>query len=287
MKLPKAFLTDLRAVQEFYAAREFGDASETRSSPTKTTESFLRLEQLLIKHREETRARVDARRAVLSKDHVLFCPVGLFGPIGLGRRETAYTRTLAWLLNPSPEIGGDHGFGAAILEALMHHLTGLACAGSFTVVSVDAEHPLAGGATARSGRADILVQGGWSSPPSRGGGRFKVVIEAKIDANEGEDQLSRYEKALEPFVAGGGKVFYVYLTPDGRDEHTAGRDWENLSFMRLARILTHCADRLRDCAGYPILRLFIVSLLRDVDRIGSSALDSLYAMDEYLNEFEA
>lgn len=283
MDVSKDFLRDLRTVHDSYGpgGPPPGEASSVRM------DDLLHLERLLKDYREKTNARVESRLASLPKDHVLFAEIGLFGPLGLQRRETAYTNTLAWLLNPAPRSGGNHGFGASVLHELLRYLTGTTEELAFTVDAVEAEHPLMGAASDRPGRADVWIQGRWSSPHPRPGGRFIVVIEAKVDAAEGDDQLSRYEVALQAHRDRGDEVYFVYLTPDGRDERTAGRhDWRNMSFNDLAKILTRQLDPLRDRAGHPILRLYIVSLLRSVWGAAASR-KNLYVLDEYLSDFEA
>ena len=61
------------------------------------------------------------------------------------------------------------------------------------------------------GRFDVLAEGTWEE---EGRGGWMLVIEAKVDAWEGKDQLLKYETWLEANSAG-RDVFLAFLTPDG------------------------------------------------------------------------
>src|SRR5437867_2303238 len=69
-----------------------------------------------------TKWRKDCLRelADLHPEHPARSPVSLFGVMEMGRLEVAHTRTLAWMLDPNCQ----HGFGDALLRALLPHVCG-------------------------------------------------------------------------------------------------------------------------------------------------------------------
>jgi hypothetical protein len=117
----------------------------------------------------------------LPADDPLRCPISLFRTMDHGRLETAHTRTLAWLLDPT----GEHAFGDKLLAALLLHLSTSAAFDMLTVKRVERELRISNDRADASGRLDVFVEGQWSigmSAPSP----WTLVIEAKIDAGEGE-----------------------------------------------------------------------------------------------------
>ena len=176
-----------------------------------------------------------------------------------GRLETAHTRALAWLLDPSKE----HDFGSKLLEALLERVEGQRH--PLEVRRVESEFLIdQPGKSEATGRIDVFAEGNWSD------GRGKripwlLVLEAKIDACEGEGQLSRYEAWLESF-ADDRKVLRVFLTPAGRQTETAREDWFLLSFQELVETFRAASDELQDKPGYHYLRLYLAGVLRDVCR---------------------
>ena len=96
------------------------------------------------------------------------------GVIGLHRDELVHSRLVGWLLDPC----GHHGLGPRVLKAVLTH-AGLRCEG--TVRPERARVALE--VVVQEGRMDIVVQG-----PG-----FYLVIENKVDAEEGLDLLSTRE----------------------------------------------------------------------------------------------
>ncbi len=126
---------------------------------------------------------------------------------GLGRDELKHCSLLAWLLDPH----GDHYQGAAFLELFIRQCINSQLApkpaidtGDLSCTRVQTEHPIG------DGRVDVLIRGK--------GGTFTLAIEAKIDAGEQEEQLSRYRKSLPK-----GSVL-AFLTVDDREPHSGQAD---------------------------------------------------------------
>src|SRR5262249_23721180 len=137
----------------------------------------------------------------------LSCPISLFGTLSLRRTETAHTSALAWLLDPTKP----HGFGSALVDALLAHLLKTTACDTVTVHSVAKEHPVAVGD--KAGRLDIFATGeGYEQSLNHVG--WLLAIEAKVDASEGDGQLELYDK----WIAGhkyGRQPIRVFLTPHG------------------------------------------------------------------------
>ena len=149
----------------------------------------------------------------------------LLSIIGRGRRETYHSAILAWLLNPS----GRHGLGTSFLRALLVEAQvpgGIADDGLVAAVpAIEVE----GGTS----RADIIVR----SPG------LHVVIEVKVDAREGDEQLQRlYNDHASPSAS------FIFLTPRGRPpsscEPGIAELWARLSFRTVKAALEQVlADR--------------------------------------------
>lgn len=142
---------------------------------------------------------------------------------GLGRDEFRNTAVLAWLLNPR----GSHGFGDAALNILLEQIN-LQFGGGFSLSPSDFCHVRVekNPDGEISNRVDIEIDSK----------NFYLIIEVKIDAQEGINQLQRYGD-LAKMQAGYRPWAIIFLTPDGRAAKTAGQylakilpiSWSNLS----------------------------------------------------------
>jgi hypothetical protein len=86
---------------------------------------------------------------------------------------------------------------------------------------------------------------------------WRLVIEAKIDAEEGEDQLSLYDDWLALYQQP-TEVLRVFLTPDGRKPQTSSAEWQILSFLDLASVFRRVSG-LQDKPGYHFLRYYLTA----------------------------
>lgn len=126
---------------------------------------------------------------------------------GLKRNEVRNSAVLAWLLNPR----GSHGLGDMALRGLLTE-----------VRKFEPSFPEQSGKSCR-----VRVE---SNPDGESNNRidieiddsqFYLIIEVKIDAPEGTQQMERYGKIAE-VVAGQRPWALVFLTPKGRASQTAG-----------------------------------------------------------------
>lgn len=187
-------------------------------------------------------------------DDPLHSPVSLFGTMGYRRLETAHTRTLAWLLDDK-----EHGFGSKLLEALLLYLLRGRQIRVTKVDKVESEHAI------YKGRFDIFAEGCWREE-GRGEMRWVLVIEAKIDAEEGKGQLDRYDEWLKKQkYTSETKILRVFLTPRGRECKTKSSEWKSLSFSDLVGVFRGVSD-LQDKPGYHFLHYYLAGVLRDICR---------------------
>ncbi len=263
--LSAAFLSDLAQV---YA-----------TLPVASDATLLFLANRFDKWRRMTRELVSRQLAELDKDDPLFCRISLFRTMDAGRLETAHTRsTLAWLLDPCKN--DEHGFGDALLAALLGRLADRDHFDRLHVERVASEHLLDG--SAGEGRLDVLAEGEWESMGERV--RWVMVIEAKIDAWEGEGQLDKYDEWLDAHAAG-RETYRVFLTPDGRPPESGCDEWKALSFLQLVQIFRTVYGRLRHAPGFHFLRFYLAGVLQDIcgwpRNVGGNAADP-YAVASYL-----
>lgn len=142
---------------------------------------------------------------------------------GLGRDEVRNSAVLAWLLNPQ----GSHGLGDAAMLGLLGNLR-----------RFDSRFPSHCSAYCR-----VRVE---SNPDGDRGNRvdieiddvhFYALIEVKLGAPEGEEQLKRYGD-ISKQLAGARPWALVFLTPRGVKSNTAGHhadrvlpmSWQQLAF---------------------------------------------------------
>lgn len=156
----------------------------------------------------------------------------MFEAAGVGRYEIRHSKILAFLLNPSEQ----HGLGDYLLKLIIKEAAKLSrhhgkpnqlelALGDFDDVIVRTEDM----------RIDILA---WSER-----NKIVTVIENKIDAGEGKDQLPSYRKKIENDTR--FKEFrklYIYLTQDG-DQPSDSEWWVPVSYEVLLEYLNETLQR--------------------------------------------
>ena len=267
--LADTFLADLDAV--------YTDArTSDRHLREVAVADLVSLGEALTAWREHNRLLLANYLARLPADDPLLNPVSLFGTLDYGRLETAHTRALAWLLGDR-----EHGFGFRLLEALLSHL-GFGV-GTVHAGRVESEVPIrTGHHTGEGGRLDIFAEGRLIFPADDC--TWTLVIEGKIDASEGEDQLARYDEWIERRTPA-DHTLRVFLTADGREAQTSSEGWQSLSFLELATVFRRTTAGLSDRPGYHFLRYYLTGVLRDVCGVPvpvSADCESPYAAVDYL-----
>jgi hypothetical protein len=192
----------------------------------------------------------------LPSDDPLFNPVSLFGTIDYGRLEIAHTRALAWLLGDH-----EHGFGSKLIESLLLYLLPGRQISLTQTPRVEREYQVQFGRLSTDlGRIDILAEGCWEESGKEVS--WRLALDAKIDAEEAEKQLSRYDEWLEQ-CAQPAEVIRVFLTANGREARTSSAQWQTLSFSELVSVFRRVPG-LQEKPGYHFLRYYLTGVLRDV-----------------------
>jgi hypothetical protein len=116
----------------------------------------------------------------------------------------------------------------------------------------------------RIARIDVFAEGDWTG---QGGKRipWRLVLEAKIDALEGEEQLSRLDDWIDS-LEDDRQTLRVFLTPEGRKPDTSQKKWFPLKFQELVETFRAASEELRNEEGYYYLRFYLAGVLRDICR---------------------
>jgi hypothetical protein len=207
--------------------------------------------------RSQKCAQVNELWQELPSDDPLFCPISLFRTMDSGRLERAHTNTLAWLLDPRKE----HGFGAALTEALLSWVAG-ADSRRMKVDKIRSEHPIEMPEEGGRGRIDVLATGGWLDGANETHG-WVLALEAKIDAGEQDGQLAIYDQWLNSQYPNDTKL-RVFLTSDGRAAETSANDWAPLSFLKLVCLFRRAVGGLKEKPGYHFVRFYLSGVLQDI-----------------------
>jgi PD-(D/E)XK nuclease superfamily len=229
--------------------------------------AFIKLDaawHTLSKQLKAERAELESR---IKLDDPLRLRVDLLTPLGRQLSETSHTRALAFLLDPL----GSHGMGKKPLLALLKALgtnpyakriATLLAQTSPRFVSVRPEYYFLESAN-YAGRCDIRIE-------LRGQRRRAlIIIENKIDASEGRDQLRWYEKhASEWEKHNKGAVLLLYICrPLGmrgeRRGPTSGR-WSVVDHALLASVLGNLWRGQKTATGANWLSLYVATLVHGV-----------------------
>lgn len=251
-KLPLTFVKDLEGA--YAHAQAFSP-----QQPVISVADLTSLAEDLKMWRSHHQRLLQQYLAQLPSDDPLRGLVSLFRTMDYGRLETAHTRALAWMFDDQ-----EHGFGNQLLEALLRHLLKDRQIRLTHVDQVESEYPVDyGPARTEVGRIDVLAKGRWEEMGKEVS--WLLVIEAKIDAEEGEEQLSQYDDWLERYPEP-IEVLRVFLTPDGRAPQTSSAEWQVLKFVDLASVFRRVSG-LQDRPGYHFLRYYLTGVLRDICRL--------------------
>ena len=248
VSLPVLFFKDLETVYPHAQAASLQQSTISAADLTSLAED-------LKKWRSQYQLLLQGYLAQLPSDDPLLSPVSLFGTMDYGRLETAHTRALAWLLGKR-----EHGFGFKLVEALLRRLLEGRRIRVTRVDKLESEYLVnCGPASTDLGRIDVLAEGRWEELGNEV--TWRLVIEAKIDADEGEEQLSRYDYWLKQYSE--PEIHRVFLTPNGREPRTSSSQWYALSFVELASVFGRVPG-LQGTPGYHFLRYYLTGVLRDI-----------------------
>lgn len=165
---------------------------------------------------------------------------------GLKRDEVRNSRVLSWLLNPR----GSHGFGDKLLVALLAEINQHLAKNEQPILGLTVskncrvkEEQCPDGD--QSNRVDIEISDA----------NFYLLIEVKIQALEGEQQLARYGDIAAKRAV--NKPWgMIYLTPRGNQSKSAGK-WIDkvtpMSWQQLAHILANALPKKKETEAHAMV----------------------------------
>jgi len=209
-----------------------------------------------------------------NNDHPLFLSFSLFEPMGREESEVHYTKTLAWFM-VNDQGAPKHGFGRGVFNCLfpLFYDADINLVKRYQVEAEKCEEE------ERRNRFDIKILGKFQS-----GEEFSIVIEAKINADEGEEQLKRYEEQCSLSTK------LVFLTPDGREPKTTKNKnrWKFISWQQIAINLLRFMESFKDKAakpeGFHLLKYFTAAIIREID--GAGIEDNPINLISYINKLK-
>lgn len=168
----------------------------------------------------------------------------LFAPLDFTRAETSHTRVVAWALSPSRLHASLCDRPLRAFLSLLNE-RGARC-GDFVGTDLSRVRAAPERWAGEFGRVDI-----WLSLPG-----WEIPIEAKIDADERENQVSDYNEAID-YLTPSREGFPVFLTIDGHDSESEAI---TVSFADLSRAWLPIAFA-GESADHLYLRAYIKSVL--------------------------
>ncbi len=225
--------------------------------PKEMRELGKELDHAVMEARKNARSLVEGHRKEFPASP-LFSSCSLLRPLGQNRRELQVTQALGWLLDPK----GEHGFGGLLLRAFLSTISDKDEAARVVSSAVDGDISVyTEFALNESCRADILITAGGSA----------VVVEAKIDAAEGQSQTDRYSRDFGKRYA---VCAYVYLTPNGKQP--ASVHFTSVRYLEVARAMIRVLPTAGHAEGFHYARYYLAGILEEFCDISpSSNLDEV------------
>lgn len=179
----------------------------------------------------------------------------VFAAVGVDHYETKHSAFIAEILNPN----GSHGQGAVFLSSFLK----ICCQPGFDFllqgVKVYSEF------ATDSGRIDILV----TNDKKQG-----LIIENKIYAPDGDEQLMRYNDDAKRLFPNGYKI--LYLTPNGNKasaQSAKGVDYQPISYR--TDIITWLKECVRLSVQLPLIRETLIQYINYIKRLTNQDMDNI------------
>lgn len=230
------------------------------------------LDDFLPRCNEKIAASLKNKIEKLNNDSPLFCPISLYQGIDGGRMEVSHTRTLCWLIDPGERES--HGFSSNVMiKAFLEHAAPEFAGRITQVISVRTELVALGCAKRGSrhkkkkkyGRLDIIINCKLKSNDIETKG--VVLVEAKVDAKEGENQLESYEQWLTEYCEENqiteGDRLMVFLSRH-KETTTNKKKWAHLSYLNLFESFSKVLANNTEKHGYHFLRYYLAGIMMDI-----------------------
>lgn len=244
-------LSSARSLLDGWRAFQSGSTAFDAETARKLLEGFRGLQhpaplkQALPVNIAAIRRLLDGMSGPLTKARQSGAFINPWAVAGLGRREVPNAAVLAWMLDPRQS----HGQGAACLLALLEKVRQQAPVWAFQpdhlrACRVEAEHRPLG---SDRDRVDIVVEG-----PD-----LLIFVEVKIDAGEGEAQISRYAESAQKVAAVRAatglppvRPLVIFLSPRAPSESVA--DLVHLTWRDVSAALSEVAASAEGHASFLI-----------------------------------
>lgn len=230
--------------------------------PSENADVIASFQPLLDVFREQTVQRASSYLNELQRTdprHPVFEAISLLAPMQRETWEVHHTQVLAWLLNPSYP----HGFGLSMLQRLISET--FSKQEFLPVEALDQLQIRPEFRCYENYRIDLWVECRMLSQ-----GKYiplLMALEAKVQAEEQQEQLSHYDQAIFHWQSQHAKnaiVQRIFLTPDARYASSSKESWIPMDYMGLARILWSVGRHRSDAPAYMYLRYYISSIYQDI-----------------------
>lgn len=178
----------------------------------------------------------------------------VFAAVKVDHYETRHSAFIAELLNPE----GSHGQRTTFLSSFLK----VCCPKDFefSLLGVEVYTEF----STDSGRIDILV---------RNNKKQGFVIENKIYANDGEEQLIRYNDKAHELFPNGYKIFYLTLNGEEASEQSAkGVDYLPISYQ--TDIIKWLEECVRKCVCLPLIRETLIQYINHIKKLTNQDMDN-------------
>ncbi|WP_461241066.1 PDDEXK-like family protein [Paucilactobacillus sp. N302-9] len=156
----------------------------------------------------------------------------IFNILGLQRNEIRHSNFIAWLVNPS----ANRVFGDYFLKKILLTVIKNGSVNDLSELNVMLNDYSDATVLREYHNIDILIKSANQ--------RTKIVIENKIDSQQHDQQLQRYQKFVQKNSNKDDKLIFIYLTIDGDDPKAEG--WQRLSYTDVLEILQNMMNRAYD-----------------------------------------
>lgn len=199
----------------------------------------------------------------LNKLDALLAKFNLFGVLRADRNELRHSNMLAWLFTPSEKHGLDEQFLRRWLMQVLHSASENTSFSEGTVspVWIDAASISAVRVRREWQNLDIIID--FTAAVSGKSEHWVIVIENKVNAQQGKSQLQRYRSLVEEQFKHADQFSFIFLTKN--EERPADSKWITSTYEDVLRALEICVSTRRDTIGREPLFLIeqYIELLKD------------------------
>jgi hypothetical protein len=165
----------------------------------------------------------------------------IFHALRINRAEIRHSNFLAFILNPAESHGQGHLFLKPLLMDILKSTP--PALRPLSPIKLDGTDLRGVDVKREREHLDLLIT--LQEP------RLVVVIENKVDASEGKNQLRDYETKIRDRHRTDTPLLFVFLTPDGAEP--SEKTWIPYSYADIYRVLEHVRTTHRNSIGEEVL----------------------------------